>query len=229
MNPNFSNLDSLLTGLNSLSESQAQQPRLWQPAMQMSIGQQALQQPIRHAQQYGPALFNTVVSNQAKPAPPTQQSLFFQNYINPADALKNQAATAVNMKTVAQSVDQFPSASRCHVFPPLLIRYHDPKNPADVFLPVEVLAMAEIHRTDNVPDVILNFHADTRAITLTLCDINPKKLDVLGMFISVVYSLADADETQTVDIAQFTTRYDQARYAYLKNLVPLSGKSSDKK
>ncbi len=223
MNPNFNSLNHLLVGMNNIAQTQNHTSKLWAPPIQMQIGSKTMQTPIRHPSTYGPTLMQNVMYNQNNAPPPLHQSLFFQNYINPADAQRNHQVGLNNMSPQVEA-----RAARCHVFPPLLIRFHDPSRNVDQYVPVEILRTGELRLTDGVPDVILNFHADTRAITMTLCDMNPKKIPDIETFISVVYSLMEVDDSQTVDVEKFTLLYDQARYNYLKNTIPLAVETTKK-
>jgi len=153
--------------------------------------------------------------------PDVNKSLFFQNYINTKDASKDHETGLQNVAKVQQHLQQatgqnVPFNHTCHVYPPLLIRYDDPQKPIDQFVPVDVYPGGELHPAQGVPDMVINFHIDTGAITVTTCRIDPKKLKNFELAVWALYSMYPGQEDQKVDVAQFTTMYDQTRYELLR-------------
>jgi len=144
-----------------------------------------------------------------------QNPLFFQQYLNPRVATMDYNTSMNNLTSATQNYkrpDNFPEVKPCHVFPPFLIRFGGAK---DEFVPVTIVQYAELQRNDvSLPDIVLNFHAQSHAINFTTCVIDKEKLKYLEMFIHVVYSLQRDEPIK--DLEDFTILYDIKRYAYVK-------------
>ena len=210
---NYRDLNTLALGMNSIADARSSTDKIWDPYVQMQLAK------TQSPNTYGENIYDKFSNPNFSRASFPERSLFFQNYINPNDATTDYTRSLKNTAEVFVNVDP-PKA--CHVFPPLLIRF-DGKE--DHYIPVEILHMAELKVTNKVPDIVLNFHADTKAINFTVCQIRPEKVTDLKIFVSVVYSLISMDKKETVDINLFTMMYDQARYSYLQRIGVLKKKS----
>lgn len=143
-----------------------------------------------------------------------------QNFVNKQDGQQVMAAamqTAADVHKRATSMTgSEPREHQCRVYPPLLVRYGESK---DAYIPVELYTGGEIHYAKGFPDLILNFHADTHAITVTTCKIDPKKMREYEIAMQVLYSMATADPERAITMAEFTIMYDTKRYALLRSLA----------
>jgi len=221
----FNDLSTVINSLDTVREAQNNTPKLWSPEVQLQLASQNTQQNINQPYYYGPALVNSIYGNnnyENKSAfKDYDKSLFFQNYINPRDAMKDHQTNVANVQNIATNLNNPPEfGKRCNVFPPLLIRYTPPRGTPNEnkFVPIELLPGGELKLTDKVPDIILNFHSDSKAITFTTCDIKREKLPDFNIFVSSVYNLHELDPNKTVDIQLFTMMYDQQRYSLLQSL-----------
>ncbi len=135
-----------------------------------------------------------------RPNPP----LFHQNYMDESMAHQD-------MKTVEQNVHQLSTPPlTCEVFPPLLVRYRGDTN---VYVPVEIAVGGELHKTLRVPDLILNFHAQSQAITPTWCDLKLKESKLYLMVNDALYRMR---APQPLTILEFQELYDQTRMALIR-------------
>lgn len=225
-------LDTLLNSLNAMEQGSRQQPRVWNPQVQTHLVAQKV-----------PDLFlqNTVSATSAQttsvvpPSPGSlhtgravlsvpaaqQADLFMRNYVRPQDAVKNlnaaqQNAQTVHQKLAAATTLASTTARHCRVYPPLLVRY---AGPDDAYIPVNLMAGAELQTTRGLPDLILNFHADTQAITVTTCRIEPTKWPEYELAMQVLYSLTVPEAERTLNVREFTQLYDQVRYNLLRALA----------
>jgi hypothetical protein len=127
-------------------------------------------------------------------------------------ALKNhQAADAF--------VNQYPidlTQLKCEVFPPLLVRYGGEE---DTFIPVKLTISGEMHKTLETPDMILNFHADSKAITLTMCDLDKNNLSRYNVAVDALYAMRMPIGLDGLSLIEFASLYDEARAPLLKNLL----------
>lgn len=200
-------LDTILQSLNTIQSSSQQTPKLWNPSLQTSF---ASQHTGQHFVVGSPQMGASMVTK-----PPTQD-LFLKNYINKNDATKNMYTSMQIAANTYKAVDTkqgspSPNVKTCQVYPPLLVRTN-----TEDFIPVELFMDGEIRRTNGYPDMIVNFHADTGAITLTVCQIDPKKMKQYEIAMQVLYSLTS---DQPVTIPQFTDMYDNKRYTLLRSLA----------
>lgn len=207
-------LDVLLKSLNTMEQNAKAQPKLWDPQLQTGfIGGKA-----------SPGSPETAKALLAVPAN-QQPDLFLQNYIRPADGLKDlqtslaNAADSHKKATVAAAVT--PTEHQCKVFPPLLVRYGDPKG-QDTYVPVELMAGAELRYTRSFPDLVLNFHADTQAVTVTVCQINANKWPEYELAMQVLYSLVVTDPEKLLTVTEFSALYDNMRYDLLRRQALVS-------
>ena len=204
----FPSLDVLLKSMNTLEQSSKAQPKLWSPQLQTEfIGPSAtLGSP------------NTGKAVMAVP-PLQQQDLFMKNYINKQDGVKDLKVSMANAadihKKATLAVGNPPSEHVCKVFPPLLVRYQDPQA-KDAYIPVELSAGAEMHYARSFPDLVLNFHADTHAVTVTVCRIEPFKMKVYELAMQVLYSMTTTQPDKMLTVTEFTALYDNVRYNLLR-------------
>jgi len=87
---------------------------------------------------------------------------------------------------------------KCSVLPPLLLSHEYNKVPGDQFVPMTVLPGGHIRyvspnisqgaKPPNI-DFVINFMHHTKAVTITLCSVDPKKLRDLETVVSTLYSL----------------------------------------
>lgn len=208
----YKDLNTLALGMNSITDARNSNDKIWDPYVQMQLAK------TQSPNTYGDNIYNRFTNPNFNQVSFPEKSLFFQNYINQNDATTDYTKSLKNTAEVFVEVEP-PKA--CHVFPPLLIRY-DGKE--DHYIPVEILHTAELKVTQKVPDVVLNFHTDTKAINFTVCHIRPEKVTDLKIFVSVVYSLMSMNKKETVDVNLFTMMYDQARYSYLQRIGVLKKK-----
>jgi hypothetical protein len=224
----FPDLDTVLNTMNALDQERKTQNPLWHPNTQMQLLARSSQEDINHPYNVGPNLLRL---NQT-PNQNISQNLFFQNYIKPQDAAKDFQTSMNNVVTVSTTMNNNNSNNnntnssdiaafrKCQVYPPLLIRYYDPMAPnQDRYVAVKILKGGELRATHEIPDMILNFHADTRAITVTICQIDPAKMKDFELSIWALYSMFHPNaDNNMVDINSFTILYDQTRYELLKNI-----------
>lgn len=210
-------LDAILNTMNTLEKTSKEQPKMWNPMMQTQIMSQGIGQPLT------PGSENIGKTLMAATPPAGHQDLFMQNYINKQDGQRDLAKTMQTAASVHKQATiitgSTPREHQCRVFPPLLVRYDDPKTHQDAFIPVELYAGGEIHYARGFPDMILNFHADTHAITLTTCKIDPQKMREYEIAMQVLYSLVTVEPDKMLTVAEFTMMYDAKRYALLRSLA----------
>jgi hypothetical protein len=218
----YPDLDTLLSTMNTLEQQKKNEQPLWNPITQMQLISKSTNEDINHPYNLGP----TLLSLGSKPVQQntSSQNLFFQNYIKPQDASKDFQTSLSNVSAVQQQVQRDTNqpndiSRKCQVFPPLLVRYDDPKSRDDKYVAIKILSGGEIKATSDVPDMILNFHADTHAITVTICNIDPKKVKDFEITIWALYSMFDKDPENMLDITSFTILYDQTRYELLKAIL----------
>lgn len=220
-------LDTLLQSINAMEKNAQKQPRLWDPQLQTNFV--VAQQPTASASAptLNPGSLKVGSAVMAVPAA-QQQDLFLKNYINKQDGVRDlqkgmQTAAEVHKKATTQA-GLMPSQHVCRVYPPLLVRYHDPRAGADAYIPVELFAGAELHYAHGFPDLILNFHADTHAITVTTCRINAAKMKEYELAMQVLYSLTVSDPDRMLTVPEFTALYDNARSSLLRSLALASSR-----
>ncbi len=216
---------ALLASAERIQSQRAQQSRLWTPSLQIPLlaTPQSLVQPqtipqgattLRRQYELGRKL--VLMPDEER------QKMFLTQYTNPAFAetdLRQSATNAVNAhKNLTLAMNIAASSNQCGVFPPLLIRYNGAE---DKYIPVRITnSSGEIHAVrDELPDMIVNFHAQSRAITLTVCRIDSTHMEKYFTVLDVMYSIAPvANNEVAVTIEEFTKLYDQHRAEYLHNL-----------
>lgn len=223
----MSHLNELLQGINTVKSVQSDLPRLVEPWRQQQLIQQSIGQPLGNSPYaYGPAVFNhfvrppvtgqphpinlpTLTTSMSTAALPN--TLFYQNYLNQQrDAAANHAALLKALSKQAESWEQARN-SPCVVLPPLFVRYSGSQ---DEFIPCRVLDDGELQRDDAQPDLILNFHADTRSITCTICSPKKQALKGLEIAVSALYSMFGTEHR--LDVGTFGMLYDAVRAQVLK-------------
>lgn len=181
--------------------------KLHTPSAQLQTVGLHTQTPLRRAADTGRVLWNT------RERRPMHQQIF-QNMYHEARSARQDLAAGTR---VGQKVWSSPDWSQnCSVFPPLLVRF---RGTSDVFAPLKLLEQGRIQGTKGVPDAVLNFHADTRAVTLTLClpvGAPPTQIARFEFFISVLYSLNNA---QPLNKIEFVAAYDRKRIEILRARV----------
>ena len=96
----------------------------------------------------------------------------------------------------------------------MLVRYN---GNGDDYIPVQLVSGGEMHYTKGVPDMILNFHKDTHAITVTICNIQKNKLPDYEIAMQTLYSMViNTEPEKMLSVQDFTTMYDLKRYEILR-------------
>lgn len=221
---NFPELKDMLTTMNKVKTD-----KLVSPPLQMQLAGRMSGQPVRTPHDMGPTLLH--MHNQQIPSLNPRESLFFQNYVSHDIASRDHQTSLNNVtNTLHQTTRSLPpshpshpdllqaASGKCHVYPPLLVRFDDDKKPVDQFVPINVFPGGEIHRAKGVPDMVLNFHIQSHAITVTTCHIDPEKIKDFELVIWTLYSMHDGTPggEHMVNVNQFTQLYDQTRYELLR-------------
>ena len=216
----LSDLDAVLRSVDSIEKGVKDQPKVWAPSNQLQI----LSQGVGSSSSTSPFDIGPKLVSKT---PEARTDLFLQSYIRPEDAKRDMTTAFNTARTEMKSAPVVSTATspfteqpqtQCHVFPPLLVRYADPKTNSDMYIPVDVYAGAELHYAKGVPDIIINFHADSHAITITACNLNPKKLEDYTLAIQTMYTMTTADPERMLSVPEFTTLYDMKRYELLRSL-----------
>jgi len=211
---NYPDLDTLFSTVNP-GPRKIEDPLL-NPVNQMQLMSRFTNEPMTHPYSIGPTLLTN---------PDKSQNLFFQNYSRSQDASRD---FQTSMNNTRKSIEALPPLQQtqaknipktCQVYPPLLVRYNDMKSKEDKYIPAKILAGGELRLTEDIPDIILNFHADTHAITITVCKINPQKVKDYELTIWTLYSMYNKNPDNMLDIPGFSLMYDQTRYELLKAIL----------
>lgn len=216
--PQLPKLDAILNTVRNLDQTQTSirhDNTLVPPAMQMELASKATNQHVVQPHEMGPSLYTYrgVASH-------TNPNLFYQNYMNDGDAKRDHVTSLQNMLTATTQntgKTSMPTTKPCHVYPPLLIRYNDPDNPVNRFIAVDVYAGGELHPAKGVPDLVINFHIDTHAITITSCHIPVKKSQDFKIVIWTLYAMHPGPNNKSLTISEFTQMYDQVRFEVMRN------------
>ena len=217
----FPPLDTLLNSMRTMEQTAQQQPKLWDPRLQTDFTGRVSGQAVTIG---SPETGKAVMAVPAQ----RQQDLFLNNYVRRADGVQN---LQVGMQNAAQVHRQAsvvanvpPTEHTCKVYPPLLVRYRDPAQPGDQYVPVELFAGGEMRYTRGFPDLILNFHSDTRAITVTVCQIDARKWSQYQLAMQTLYSMTVVGAETTLTVPEFTALYDNVRYNLLRSLALKTGR-----
>ena len=178
--------------LAALQQAVASGPRLYQPDTQLQTWSRTLQSPLSSPLDLGSTLLQPQVN---KP------NLFPSAYTD----------RALAQRDLAQAQTQ--ARDECTVFPPLLVRY---QGSDDFFIPVKVFSGGELHRTSGIPDMVINFHAESHAITLTVCQVPTRhKYPLVRLAISTLYSMTSQ---KPLNLTRFLEVYDRHRSTVLHAL-----------
>lgn len=178
------------------------------PSQQLQVVKQHTGLNVQQNRDVGPVVLDLHAGN----VQPVQGgALFFKQYQHPQIGQANHAQALTNRDSVFQQLPS-PPTGKCTVFPPLLVRFAGHK---DTYIPVQVLSGGEIHDTAQIPDFIMNFHRDTGAITLTVCDIPKQRYFDFEIAVTALYAL-QAD--QPLSLNEITALYDQNRMKVLEHL-----------
>lgn len=203
-------LDAILQSMDAIDTQSKSRPKIWSPSLQTSLMSKYSNAPL--------VLGSPEIGSRVTMIPPHQQrDLFMQNYLNKDDGDKDfrtgmQIASLVHRKATEAS-NIVPSQHTCKVYPPLLVRY---SGTSDQYIPVQLFMGAEMRRTTGFPDMIVNFHSDTQAITVTVCQIEPKKMQQYELAMQVLYSMV-SDNPLTIE--EFTSMYDLNRYNLTRSIA----------
>lgn len=150
---------------------------------------------------------------------PQPHSIFHQSYQNKDRAIydwnvgvNNLAAHRQDFSKVSLLSDHGKMAGPCHMFPPLLVEYNGSK---DKYTPLKIFDGGEVHPTKSIPDIVLNFHADTRAITLSLCEVEKERTDDYNVVVTTLYAM---QSDMPLTVSSFSKMYDQKRAEILQFL-----------
>lgn len=201
-NVKFPSLDKLYYHSNDMKIPPTQ--HLLNPQTQMMLARNASNTPIQNQYNMGEAIYNlSRQNNNGMNVNQTRNSLFFQNYTNARQANVDHTQALRNVSRT--------NTMSCQVYPPLLCRY---KGISNEFLPVMILPGGELHASqpNQRPDMVLNFHNVSGAITFTTCYIDANKLDLFKIVITTLYAMM-SDTPLTV--TSFTRLYDETRYTVL--------------
>lgn len=193
----YPRLDQLLSSINVVNRVSEPSGYLVSPQTQMQLAN------VYQADELGASWY----------AQRANSDMFYQHYISPTYAQEDHNTGLQNM------TQNGGSATDCHVYPPLLVRYADPSRPSDQYLPVDVYNNGELHPAQGVPDLTVNFHASTGAITLTSCHVDPEREQDLKIAIWTFYSMHPGPNDRTLTIDEFTSMYDQTRFQVLHKMA----------
>ncbi len=140
-----------------------------------------------------------------------EPDVFEKSFIQPKIAQTVHAQIMVNARNI---LAQFDIDYNCITLPPLFVRFQGEK---DIVIPVTILSLGELLVSyDNVPDLVMSFLSATKTILVTLCKINPEKVDD---YLIVENTLFKMEASQNVTLEQFQRLYDLTRYAVLRRPV----------
>lgn len=197
MAASYPRLDQLLSSINTVNRVTQPRGYLVSPQTQMQLAN------VYQPDELGASWY----------AQRDNPKLFYQHYVSPTEAKEDYTTGLQNMSNNGGT------SSDCHVYPPLLVRYADSSLPGDQYLPVDVYQNGELHPAQGVPDLTLNFHASTQAITLTSCHVDPQRERDLKIAIWTFYSMHPGPHDRTLTISEFTQMYDQTRFQVLRKMA----------
>ncbi len=139
--------------------------------------------------------------------------LFHQHYLQPTAAERDYKEALDHVR--APGTDNM--REQCHVYAPLALRS---SLPSSKFAPFKVGDQGKLTPADqSTPDLIVNFHAPSTAITLTVCHIDSANLGNLEMAVWALYS---ARASHPVNEVQLLRLYNQERRTLLQQVDQLS-------
>jgi hypothetical protein len=200
----------IINSLNKLQNLQSGTEKLITPREQL------MKSGVSHPEDLGKKIWGKWSDSPVGINAPTGTSIFEKNYVQTNHAIedKNKAIRATaetNMKGNGQ----------CSLFPPLLIRYY-PVDNKDRFVGAIIGSLGSIVATKGKPEVIVNFHSNTHAITLSVCtsSIPPSKMPHLKIAIMSLYKMYTTDHVREGirSIQEFQLMYDQSRENLLRSM-----------
>jgi hypothetical protein len=141
----------------------------------------------------------------------TKPVVFEKSFIQPKVAQSVHAQTMANARNI---LAQFDTDYNCTTLPPLFVRF---QGNSDIVIPIVILSLGELLVSyDTVPDLVLSFLAETKAILVTLCKINPEKMNEYQIVETTLFAM---EASQSLTLGQFQRLYDLTRYSVLKRPV----------
>jgi hypothetical protein len=138
----------------------------------------------------------------------TKPVAFEKSFIQPKIAQKIHAQTMQNARNI---LAQFDKDYNCTTLPPLFVRF---KGNEDVVIPVTILHLGELLvNYDTIPDLVMSFLFVTKAILVTLCKINPQKMNDYAIVENTLFAM---DSNNDLTLQEFQRLYDLTRYAVLR-------------
>lgn len=132
--------------------------------------------------------------------------MFESAYLHP------QSAENDRREAVRNAVDTEVQSNQCRVLAPLLVRFDGAESK---YVAVKLEANGALTGVrDQVPDMVLNFHADTGAITVTVCQVS----SIMSRFQLVVDILYAMKSSVPLSIQAFNELYDEMRVQQLRLL-----------
>lgn len=132
--------------------------------------------------------------------------VFESAYLHPRSAQNDRQEANRNIVQTELQTNQ------CRVLAPLLVRFDGPESK---YVAVKLEANGVLTGVrDQVPDMVLNFHADTGAITVTVCKVSA----ILSRFQLVVDILYAMKSSIPLTIQAFNQLYDEMRVQQLRLL-----------
>jgi hypothetical protein len=174
-------------------------PSTISPYLQNQVIQKHTGQPVNNNQSIGRVLMNH------KPSHEWDKSIFYDVYLDKNLAHRQHLQTQANTEEILKKFynTRNPPRGSCRTFLPMRI-YH---NMSPITLPLIVFENGEIHPTNKVPDLTLNFLPEGGNITLTSCPDSNQKLRGLQLVVTILYSMTSIELIQSLD--QFFDLYTQ--------------------
>ncbi len=145
-----------------------------------------------------------LLSQQAYHEKPFAETVFGQSYVHLDDAQRDYAQVLRNLGRVENV------SNTCVVLMPLLVKFAGEK---DAYIPVRLGLGAELQKTIGVPDMLISFHSESKAITVSVCEVQKERILLFRTAIDCLYSMT-ADRPLT--ILNFQRLYDDVRLRVLK-------------
>lgn len=208
-------IEVILNAMRAIKTEQESKPvnPLIEPDAQMAVTKSHIGNNSLHYQDVGPALLDLRAAGGTSDL---NNSLFAKHYASPSTAQSDHDQSLNNAK-LGLSSEGLQHESTCFVLPPLFIRYQDPANAGDAYIPFIIVGSGELHETKETPDLIVNFHKQSQAITLTVCrDPGSDRMSLFERVIQWLYSLISTSG-KPVTVKQFLSMYDQKRYETLQS------------
>lgn len=158
---------------------------------------------ITSRHELGAGLATQRLSNISSTNPVSTQSSFIQSYNSSVGAEHDQ-------RQLSQNVDDYKNVD-IDVFPPLLITYKpDPMYPDGRFAPLLVNMGGELKPAkEGVPDLVLNFHNPSGAITVSVFPVKSKdKFNYMKLTMNTLYAMKSP---HPVTVDEFLKIYSDTR------------------